>query len=80
MEHPKFGDDVSQLSGKINEKFEEWVTDVGLWEAEHKETKPRLGTPLQERTSSTAEADHQDIAWSGRPCELHCERHRDAQK
>ena len=29
-EHPKFEDDVPQFSGKINEKFAEWDTDVKL--------------------------------------------------
>ena len=49
-EHPKFEDDVPQFSGKINEKFFEWVTDVKLWEAEHKEdTTPRLGPRLHRR-------------------------------
>ena len=49
-EHPKFEDDVPQFSGKIHEKFVEWVTDVRLWEAEHKdETKPRLEPRLNKR-------------------------------
>ena len=58
--HPAFEDDVPQFSGKINEIFVEWVTDVRLWEAEHKdETKPRLGhasageTPLNSRNRSS---------------------------
>ena len=39
----KLEDDVPQFSGKINEKFVEWVTDVRVCEAEHKDvTKPRL--------------------------------------
>ena len=43
-DHPKFEDDVPQFSGKINETFVEWVADVKLWEAEHKdEAKPCLG-------------------------------------
>ena len=43
-EHPKFGDDVPQFSGKINEKFIDCVTCARLWMAEHKgETKLRLG-------------------------------------
>ena len=82
-EHLKFEDDVPQFSGQINEKFVEWVADVRLWEAEHKdETKPRLATRLHRRGLLwTAKADHQDIAWSGRPGELHCgPHHRDAQK
>ena len=46
-EHPKFEDYVPQFSGKFNEKFVECVTDVRLWEPEHKdETKPRLGPRL----------------------------------
>ena len=36
-EHPQFEDDVPQLTGKINEKFVERITDVRLWEAEHKD-------------------------------------------
>ena len=49
-EHPKFQDDVPHFSGKINEKFVEWVTDVRLWEAQHKdETKSRLGPRLCRR-------------------------------
>ena len=42
-EDPKFEDDAPQFGGKITEKFVEWVTDVRLLEAEHKdETKPRF--------------------------------------
>ena len=49
-EHPKFEDDVPQFSGKINDHFVEWVTDVRLWEAERKgETKPRPGPRLHRR-------------------------------
>ena len=49
-EHPNFGDDVPQFSGKINDQFVEWVTDVRLWEAEHKDhTEPRLGPHLYRR-------------------------------
>ena len=49
-EHPKFQDDVRQFSGKINEQFVEWVTDLRHWEAEHKdETKPRVGSRLHRR-------------------------------
>ena len=42
MSKQNLEDDVPQFSGKTNEEVVEWVTDVKLWEAEHKETKPRL--------------------------------------
>ena len=49
-EHPQYQDDVPHFSGKINEQFVEWVTDVRLWEAQHKnETKSRLGPRLCRR-------------------------------
>ena len=48
-EQAKFEDDVPQFSGKTNEEVVEWVTDVKLWEAEHKETKPRLRPRLYRR-------------------------------
>ena len=49
-EHPKSEEDVPQFSRKLSEKFADWVTDVRLWEAEHKdETKPRLGPNLYKR-------------------------------
>ena len=49
-EHPKCQDNVRQFSGKINEQFVEWVTDLRHWEAEHKdETKPRVGSRLHRR-------------------------------
>ena len=66
-EHPKFEDDVARSM-----KFVEWVTDVRLWESELKdETKPRLRPRLYRRGLLwTAEADHQDTAWSGRPSKL----------
>ena len=70
-DHPKFEDDVPQFNGNTNEKFVEWVT-VRLWEAEHKDETKYWATPLQERTLWTAEAHHQDIAWSGRSRKPHC--------
>ena len=46
-DHPEYEDDIPQFSGKINEKFVEWVYHVRLWEAEHKdERKPHLGPRL----------------------------------
>ena len=36
-EHPNFEDDVPRFSGKINDEFVDWDTDVQLWEAEHKD-------------------------------------------
>ena len=78
-EHPKFEDYVPQFSRKINDKFVEWLTDVRLWGAEHKDdTRPRFGPSLNrihERTTWTAEADRQDIVWSGRPRKLRCGEH-----
>ena len=80
--HSKFEDDVPQFRGKLNKKFVEWVTDVRLKKTEQKdETKARLGPRLlQERTSWTTEANHQDNARSVRLGEFHSgQHHRDAE-
>ena len=82
-QHPKFEDDVPQFSGKIGEKFFEWVTGVKLWEAEQKdETKPRHGPRLYKRgLLRQPKQIIKTMLGSGRLGEFHCGQHRrDAQK
>ena len=82
-EHLKFEDDVPQFSGKINERFVEWVTDVRLWEAEHKdETKPRLEPRLfKRRLLGQPKQITKTLLSQGDPSEIHCgQHHGDAQK
>ena len=76
-EHPKFDDDVPQFSGKINETFMDWVTEVRLWEAKHRgrdETSP-WATLQQEWARWTGEADRQE-AWARRPRKFYSGQHR----
>ena len=76
-EHPKFDDDAPQFSGKINDIFVDWVTDVKLRGGK---TQGRNETSLERHASSgeelwTVEADHPDDACSGRPRKLYREQH-----
>ena len=80
-DHPKFEDDVSQFSGKMNEKFVDWVIDVKVLEAEHKdETQPRPESRLYRSGPLDYRSTISGSCLGRKTRKLHRGHHRDAQK